>query len=735
MNYINKKISTKIIFWMFILMTLSSLAVLYSTVTKVSEDNIVKTKANLEMLNSAMFQSLRNAMNTGDPVQIKKAEDEARSIKGVQNLTIAKSKALMEMYGDTNPYTKDQKVLETFDTKKEHIIEIDDDKGHNLRMIKPMIATPECIMCHVNQKEGDIVGVMDLTFSLKDADDSLKSIILNIIIASTILGWITIGIIFYVVRKATKPIDGLKEGFQSLIDSTELKDDFKLDVKTKDEIGEVAELFNNYMDKVKNDLKQDEIVINETNDVLQKTASGFFVYEVKSTASNPHVEAMKSNLNFMIKNVKETLDKINLTLRNYSQSKYDFKIDDKGIYGDLGAVTAGIKLVGNNTSEILAMIMNTGEQLNNNTHTLSDASSGLSTSSNTQAASLEETAAALEEITSKIKITTQNTNKMSQLASDVTLSASQGEQLALSTSEAMEQIVNEVSAINEAIEVIDQIAFQTNILSLNAAVEAATAGEAGKGFAVVAQEVRNLASRSAEAANEIKTLVENATTKANSGKDVSSNMINGYKKLNDNISDTTKLIKEVATSTQEQQNSIIQINDAISNLDQATQQNSNVANNISTLSNNIEDMSNNLVNAASKANFLQETRGQVCDVNLIYDIADLKVALFNHKDDVYSRLADYSDNNITQFTTLDIWLEKYSKEEPLVDQNIISSLKTMNNNLHGYLKQLMEASTNKEPNNIINDFAKKVEIESMRIFGTLNKIKESKCKGKTDENR
>ncbi|WP_226809460.1 methyl-accepting chemotaxis protein, partial [Aliarcobacter butzleri] len=78
----------------------------------------------------------------------------------------------------------------------------------------------------------------------------------------------------------------------------------------------------------------------------------------------------------------------------------------------------------------------------------------------------------------------------------------------------------QVNAINEAIGVIDNIAFQTNILSLNAAVEAATAGEAGKGFAVVAQEVRNLASRSAEAAHEIKAIVENATIKANEGKNI-----------------------------------------------------------------------------------------------------------------------------------------------------------------------------------------------------------------------
>jgi methyl-accepting chemotaxis protein len=96
---------------------------------------------------------------------------------------------------------------------------------------------------------------------------------------------------------------------------------------------------------------------------------------------------------------------------------------------------------------------------------------------------------------------------MSAIVEKVTQSANDGEKLAEQTTEAMNEIDEEVNAINEAITIIDQIAFQTNILSLNAAVEAATAGEAGKGFAVVAQEVRNLASRSAEAANEIKELV------------------------------------------------------------------------------------------------------------------------------------------------------------------------------------------------------------------------------------
>ena len=123
---------------------------------------------------------------------------------------------------------------------------------------------------------------------------------------------------------------------------------------------------------------------------------------------------------------------------------------------------------------------------------------------------------------------------MSNLASQLQISSKNGEVLASKTTQAMDDIDAQVNSINDAITVIDQIAFQTNILSLNAAVEAATAGEAGKGFAVVAQEVRNLASRSAEAAKEIKKIVEMATAKANEGKAIANEMINGYTTLNSN---------------------------------------------------------------------------------------------------------------------------------------------------------------------------------------------------------
>jgi methyl-accepting chemotaxis protein len=724
-GFISKKISNKIIFALIILMTISSTSVIYFTTTEVKRDSLNTTKEYLEMLNTAMFQSLRNAMSTGDVATIQKAEKAAATIKGVKNLTVAKSKPLIEMYAPGTKYTEDPSILKSFDTKNSQLFETIDNGNHEIRMIKPMIAEQDCIMCHANQQIGDVIGVMDLTFSLQDSDRELVDLVVSISTTSLILSILTIVLIFFLVKRATNPIESLKSGFTNLIESNDTN--IRLSVQSKDEISEVADLFNSYMDKVNAGLALDAKVIEEANDVLEKTGNGFFVYNVNSKAANPHVEDLKNKLNTMISGTRTTLEKINATLKQYSESKFDAQIDDKGIYGDLGSLTAGIKLVGHNTSEILAMIMNTGDSLNENTQTLSDAASNLSKSSNKQAASLEETAAALEQITSNIKGTNEAAAKMKQLSQQVTASAKNGEDLANQTAHSMEDINKQVSSINEAIEIIDQIAFQTNILSLNAAVEAATAGEAGKGFAVVAQEVRNLASRSAEAAKEIKDIVEAASMKAKGGQEISSKMIEGYNELNQNITDTIIMIDNVSNAAKEQEGGIRQINDAVTTLDQVTQQNAGVAEEISNMSSLIANMSNSLVTAASRASFIQDAREQVCNVDLVYDAAKVKVNVLELKDQAYSRLGKKTKWSATPSEVLSNFINNFEDTYHIEASNSLEELKNLNNSLAKKIQALTDANANNEPNNILNEKAKEVEIESLRIFGTLNTLKKEVC--------
>lgn len=274
------------------------------------------------------------------------------------------------------------------------------------------------------------------------------------------------------------------------------------------------------------------------------------------------------------------------------------------IEGDLGAVSVALNGFANIINDMLVENKSNGLTLDDGSDILLENVDILNQNSNEAAAALEETAAALEEITSNISSNTNNIVKMSKFASNVTESVSRGEDLANQTTNAMNEIDTEVNAINEAISVIDQIAFQTNILSLNAAVEAATAGEAGKGFAVVAQEVRNLASRSAEAANEIKTLVLNATSKANDGKKISEEMIFGYTQLNENISQTIGLIKDVEMASKEQLVGIEQINDAITTIDQQTQQNALIASKTHNVALHTDTIAKRVVSNANAKEFL-----------------------------------------------------------------------------------------------------------------------------------
>jgi methyl-accepting chemotaxis protein len=204
---------------------------------------------------------------------------------------------------------------------------------------------------------------------------------------------------------------------------------------------------------------------------------------------------------------------------------------------------------------------------------ISRAADDLSRRTEQQAASLEETAAALDEITATVRRTADGANHARGVVASTRSDAERSAEVVRRAVAAMSEIETSAQQISQIIGVIDEIAFQTNLLALNAGVEAARAGEAGKGFAVVASEVRALAQRSAEAAKEIKALINASTHQVDQGVSLVGQTGEALTRIADQVADITAVVGEIAASAQEQSTGLQQVNTAVNQMDQVTQQN------------------------------------------------------------------------------------------------------------------------------------------------------------------
>ncbi|WP_428025334.1 methyl-accepting chemotaxis protein [Arcobacter sp.] len=410
-----------------------------------------------------------------------------------------------------------------------------------------------------------------------ESNELLKNTLIAIVLAASIIFVLSS---FFLLKNITNSLSEFKIGLLNFFGylNREIDEVKMLEEKGNDEFADMAKVVNENIKKTRAGIEEDRKLIDETISVLSEFEQGDLCQRLDLNVSNPALMQLKEVLNKMADNLENNIDNVLDIIEEYSKYNYLNKINTKNLKEHLLKLASGVNGLGDSITDMLIENKTNGLTLDESSNVLLANVDKLNQSSNEAAASLEETAAALEEITSNIRHNTENIAKMSDFSNNVTQSSKEGEKLASQTTIAMDEINDQVTAINEAITIIDQIAFQTNILSLNAAVEAATAGESGKGFAVVAAEVRNLAARSAEAAKEIKALVENATKKANHGKNIAGDMIKGYEELNENITKTINLISDIEVASKEQLSGIEQINVAITQLDSQTQENAMVAN-------------------------------------------------------------------------------------------------------------------------------------------------------------
>ncbi|MDD5214640.1 MAG: methyl-accepting chemotaxis protein [Methylococcales bacterium] len=241
--------------------------------------------------------------------------------------------------------------------------------------------------------------------------------------------------------------------------------------------------------------------------------------------------------------------------------------------GTFGKVKEGINSTVENLQALIDEIKDSTQQINTASQEIAAGNNDLSQRTEKQAASLEETAASMTELTSTVQHNAENAKQANDLARDAERIASQGGVVVGDVVTTMDSINESSRKVVEIISVIDNIAFQTNILALNAAVEAARAGEQGRGFAVVATEVRNLAQRAAAAAGEIQLLIDDSVDKIQGGSQLVAQAGKTMHEIVQAVQGVTAIMGDITAASVEQSTGIAQVNNAIAQMDEVTQQN------------------------------------------------------------------------------------------------------------------------------------------------------------------
>lgn len=266
---------------------------------------------------------------------------------------------------------------------------------------------------------------------------------------------------------------------------------------------------------------------------------------------------------------------------------------------EIGKLFAAMRDMQQGLAKTVGTVRESSSSIHVGTREIASGNADLSSRTEEQAASLQQTASSMEELTTTVKQNADNARQASGLAFEASSTAGKGGEVVDRVITTMQGISQSSQKISDITGVIDSIAFQTNILALNASVEAARAGEQGRGFAVVAGEVRNLAGRSASAAKEIKTLIDDSVGQVKQGSTLVEQAGQTMQEVVDAVRRVTDIMDEISAASQEQSDGIEQVTQAVGQMDQVTQQNAALVQQAAAAATSLEEQASRLEQAVA----------------------------------------------------------------------------------------------------------------------------------------
>ncbi len=349
-------------------------------------------------------------------------------------------------------------------------------------------------------------------------------------------------------------------------------------------------------------LAMERMVEQEITALVRAAAQGDLGGRIAVDGKQGFLQALAIGINELFEALQGNLSKLQYVLSALSQGDLTVRMDGDGSAA-LSGVFARMRDDANATvaqlTDIVSRIQDASTAINTAAGEIASGNADLSRRTEQQAANLEETAASMEELTSTVRQNADSARQANQLAIGAASVASQGGNVVGQVVTTMRDIEAASRKIAEIIAVIDGIAFQTNILALNAAVEAARAGEQGRGFAVVASEVRTLAQRSANAAKEIKGLIEASVDQVATGSHLVNQAGATMGEIVASVQRVTDIMAEIAAASQEQSAGIEQVNQTITQMDETTQQNAALVEEASAAARSMEQQAQGLAEAVS----------------------------------------------------------------------------------------------------------------------------------------